>query len=58
MSWAVTVLVPVKTVPLVWGLAKLKAKWSRAPTPMATLPEVPVLPPEVAVKVPVVALPV
>ena len=58
MSWAVSVLIPVKTAPLVWGVAKAKVKWSRAPTLMATLPEVPVLVPDVAVNVPVVALPV
>ena len=59
-SWAVRVLVPVKATPLVWGLVKDRAKWSRAPTLIVTLPEVPVLLPtvEVAVKVPVVALPV
>ena len=32
-------------------------KWSRPPTPITTLPEVPVLPPDVAVKVPVPVLP-
>ena len=58
MSWAVSVLVPVKTAPLVCGVASAKVKWSRAPTLMATLPEVPVLVPDIAVKVPVVALPV
>ena len=59
-SWAVRVLVPLKAVPLVWGLAATNAKWSRAPTAMVTLPEVPVLPPvaEVALNVPVLALPV
>ena len=58
MSWAVNVLIPVKAAPLVCGLAKVTTKWSRAPTLMATLPELPVLPPEVATNVPVVALPV
>ena len=31
-------------------------RWSRPPTPITTLPEVPVLPPDVAVKVPVPVL--
>ena len=43
---------------VVWGVAKAKVKRSRAPTLMATLPEVPVLVPDVAVNVPVVAMPV
>ena len=29
-SWAVSVLIPVKTTPSVWGLAATKAKWSKA----------------------------
>ena len=56
-SLAVKVLVPVKATPSVWGLAALKVKLARAPALITTLPEVPVLPPEVAVKVPVAALP-
>src|SRR5437899_2138896 len=58
MSWAVTVM--LKAVPAVCGLLIVaKAKWSSVPPLIVTLPDVPVLPvPEVAVNVPVVALPV
>ncbi len=57
-SLAVSVLVPVKATPSVWGLAAAKVKLATAPALMTTLPEVPVLVPDVALKVPVVALPV
>ncbi len=57
-SWAVRVLVPGEGDAVGLGLASAKAKFESAPALITTLPEVPVLPPEVAVKVPVVALPV
>ena len=44
MSCAVSVLVPVKATPSVWAPAAAKVKWSRPPTPITTLPEVPVVP--------------
>ena len=57
-SLAVRVFVPLKATPSVWGLAATKVKLARAPGLIVTLPEVPVLAPEVAVKVPVPVLPV